>query len=84
MGEDEHPIVNGQVILVIKSGGNKRKSIIEAIFYLKTLVKVVEQRASRFGGSNGVDESVGQREGGYHQGTTIGGENCPITLGKGS
>jgi hypothetical protein len=47
-------------------------------------VKVVEQKASRFGGSNGVDGSVGQKEGSCHQGATIGGETCPTTLGKGS
>jgi len=47
-------------------------------------MKVVEQKASRFGGSNGVDGNVGQRDGSYHQGATIGGENCPTTLGEGS
>jgi len=69
---------------VIRSSGNKRKSIIEAIFNLRTSVKVVEQKASRFGSSNGVDGNVGQRDGSYHQGATIGGENCPTTLGEGS
>jgi hypothetical protein len=66
LGEDEHLIVNGQVIPVIRSSGNKKRSIIEAIFNLRTLMKVVEQKASRFGGSNGVDGSVGKKEGSCH------------------
>jgi hypothetical protein len=47
-------------------------------------MKVVEQRISRFGGSNGGDGSVGQREGSCHQGATIGRKHCPTTIGKGS
>lgn len=84
MGEDEHLFVNAQIIPVIRLGGNERRSITKAIFYLRTSVKLVEQKANSFGSSNGIDRNVGQREGSCHQGATIGGENCPTTLREGS
>jgi hypothetical protein len=45
LGEDEHLTIDGQVFLVIRSSGINKRSIIEAIYDLRTLVKVLEHRA---------------------------------------
>jgi len=42
--EYENPTINGCMVLVVKSRGNKRIYIAEAILNLKTSVKLVEQK----------------------------------------
>jgi hypothetical protein len=42
--EYKNPNVSGHVLLVVGSGGSRRRSIAKAIFNIKTLVKVVEQK----------------------------------------
>jgi hypothetical protein len=46
LAEYENPTINGCVILVVGSRGNRRICIVKVILDLKTLVKVVEQRAN--------------------------------------
>jgi len=41
--EYENPNVSGHVILMVGSGGSRRRSITQVIFNLRTLVKLVEQ-----------------------------------------
>jgi hypothetical protein len=41
----ENPPGGGCVVLVVKSRGNRRRSITKEILDLRTLVKVLEQRA---------------------------------------
>jgi hypothetical protein len=52
----ENLIVNGYVVPMVGLGGNRRRSITEAITDLRTLVKVVEQKAK------GLEEAVEQME----------------------
>jgi len=49
LGEDEHPIINRQLMSVFKSGNSRKRSvtITKAIFDLKTSMKVVEEGAIR-------------------------------------
>jgi hypothetical protein len=39
----ENPTINGRMVRMVKSKGNRRISIIGAILNLRTIVKVVEQ-----------------------------------------
>ncbi len=52
----ENPIVNGYVVPMVGLGGNRKRSITKAITDLRTLVKVVEQKAK------GLEEAVEQME----------------------
>jgi len=54
--EYENPNVSGHVILMVGLGGSRRRSIAHAIFNLRTLVKLVEQKVE------GLEEVVEHRE----------------------
>jgi len=41
----ENLVVNGRILSMVGLGGNKRRSIVEAILELRTYVKMVGQRA---------------------------------------
>jgi len=54
--EYENPIINGCVVLVVKSRGSRGRSIVNVILDLRTSIKVVEQRVE------GLEEVVKQME----------------------
>jgi hypothetical protein len=82
--EYKNPTTSGHVVLVVKSGGNKRRSIVETILDLRTSVKVVEQRAKKLGRGSGTYRDIRHEEGSYHQRVATCENSCPTTLGKGN